>query len=1180
MGDLDFVWTPRRILMLVVGLFAFGAAYAGYAQFLGAIDGLPNLPAKYLEAVDGPLPPLTFNESPTIQRLKDAFGENCVEIESNYPTRLELRDQGIVFAAGRPDPIDNPSRFVRLAPFSMAQFGKPKPGQITEITTMHGDEAILELDRPIGNEREMIGGKAKIVGMELRAVPNTTARTDPRNGRIFFTNNQQTSDPNRYFVFKTPGPVHYRTAEHPDVKANPDSPHIWTSSVVEIVNRDNQPRPLRGAGLPSVPLTADEVLNGNVLADMTLGLHTPPPTITAEGLKIHLKPRDPAPPKPGAKPSGFSGIGRMVLQENVEFNLWSDGKTSFLAEPGAKPAPGAPIAVDPSFGQLAAIGGLADGSAIARRLASKSLIRIRTLGPFHYDWEKHTAKFEIAVGANPLLPNNVEVTRLSPLGGRDHLVCQLLEIEFNGPIARSAPSNPSAPPTSQFKNLRATGPSVYLSAEGDGLQAFGTALIHETDPARRMVRSTLRGAPLVAVRQGNRLVTGTAATPTAPASTGQLVLETLDPPPNSKQPKTTRIEVLGPGKVDLFDEVTKTNTMTASWSRSLNQTREPVGGKDCDLLVFDGDGRFSDPKTGFDLKADTLKLWLESGAKGAGESAKPARVQGIGHVQGRSDDTIIRDTDLFNAFFVDVAKPIGVAASTVPTPAPLPPPSPNPPKGLPFAEPVAKVRVEPPKKKPLELSARLVEVRIARSPLPAGPKEKPGVRQELDTARCEGRVVAHRDAADVGQPNALHIEGDTLNIDHLPAGHAMKVVGTLAKPAFVQFEETTITGPDVDVNQPNNAVVVKGPGRLRMPSATDLAGTPLAEKSDMQVDWQQGMTFKGELRTAEFTGLVQAVQTPPERKPNTSAKSPINAGTWQRSYVICHRLSVVFDRPVYFNTMKRTANAPAPARPGESKEAAKIERVLCEPQPEDDAEKNAARPANYVYFADETIDRKTGKHTKAQRITAKFLDVQVQEARTLIHATGPGETRTLQMGAKEQTTTPGAPAAAPAANAKAEEEMKLTIVRFAERLQIEDKKQIFSKAVFTSNVRVFHIPTDQLDLSVQEHAAPARSMVLKCTDTMTATEYRAKAGQEERRTLEAVGDARLRTDDYDGVGHVVKYDGNLVILEAFGDGQATLYRRQGGVGREKDYKSGNPLTYNTKTGQVSGAESSGGTFSK
>jgi hypothetical protein len=278
--------------------------------------------------------------------------------------------------------------------------------------------------------------------------------------------------------------------------------------------------------------------------------------------------------------------------------------------------------------------------------------------------------------------------------------------------------------------------------------------------------------------------------------------------------------------------------------------------------------------------------------------------------------------------------------------------------------------------------------------------------------------------------------------------------------------------------------------------------------------------------------------------------------------------------------VKQSANAPVVARDASKKDGAKIERILCEPQPEDDAEKGQVQPANYVYYADETVDRKSGKYVKAQRITAKFLDVQVQETRTLIHATGPGETRTLQLGSKDAQPQPATPGTTPPPASKSEEEMKLTVVRFAERLQIEDKKQIFSKAVFTSNVRVFHIPTEQLELDVQEHASPARSMVLKCTETMTATSYANKAGKEERRTLEAVGDARVRTDDYDGVGHVVKYDGNLVILEAYGDGQATLYRRQGSVGREKDYKSGNPLTYNTKTGQVSGSESSGGTFSK
>ncbi|QEL13955.1 hypothetical protein [Limnoglobus roseus] len=1194
------MWTPRRILMLVIGLFAFGTAYTGYAQIFGAIDGLPNLPAKYLDAVDTPAPPIIFHESPTILRLKEAFGQNCVEIESSYPTRLELRDEGIVFAAGRPDPIDNPSRFVRLAPFSMAQFGKPKDGEVTEVTTMHGDEAIIELDKPIGNEREMLIGKAKIIGFELRATPNPTARTDPRNGRILITNNQQSNDPNKAFVFKTPGPLFYRTQDHPDVINNPNAPHIWTSAVVEIVNRENQPRPIRGSGLPSVPLNADDVLNGNILADMALGHHTPPPTITAEGMKIYLKPRNPAEVKPGAKSAGFAGIRELVLNENVEFNLWGDGQSSFFGDSQPKPpaAKGKPDANggDPTLGLTALGGGIIDGMAAAQRLKEKSLVRIRTLGAFYYDWGKNTARFEVSPQANPLLPNNVEVTRLSPLGGRDHLVCQLLEIEFNGPISRTPnapPKDGTKPPSSQFKNLRATGHSVYLSAETEGLQAFGTALIHETEPEKRLTRSTLRGSPLVAVRQGNRLVTGAAATQTSPAVVGQLVMESIEPPPNTKQQKTSRVEVRGVGKVDLFDEVTKTNTMTASWKESLTQLKDKVGEKECDLLVFVGDGRFTDPKTGFDLKADTLKLWLEAGQSGSKggepssmESAKPARVQGIGHVEGHSEDTIIKDTDRFNAFFQDVAKPIQQEQASTTTPAPAPAaavPPPALPTASPFLEPVVTVTVVKPKPKPMELSARQIEVRIARSPMPVKPntKEKPGVRYEIDTARCEGRVVAHQDAAEANKPDALHIVGETLNIDHLPAGHAMKVFGTDEKLAFVQFEDTTITGPDVDINQPNNTVTVKGRGQLRMPSSTDLAGTPLNEKSEMQIDWQRGMTFKGELRSAEFIGQVQAVQLPPERKPNTAAKVAISAAPWQRSYVICHRLSVQFDRPIYFNQMKRTENAPA-ARTADKdkKDEAKIERVLCEPQPEEDGGGNAARPANYVYFADETIDRKTGKHVKAQRITAKFLDVQVQDTRTVINATGPGETRTLQLGSKDAQPQPaGTPPPPP--NQKKEEEMKLTVVRFAERLVIEDKKQIFQKAVFTSNIRVFHIPTLELDLDVPEHLTPPRSLVLKCTDTLTTTVYQNASGTEDRRTMEAVGDARVRTDDYDGVGHIVKYDGNLITLEAYGDGQATIYQRKGtGVGREKNYKSGNPLIYNLKTGQISGNESSGGTFSK
>ena len=173
----------------------------------------------------------------------------------------------------------------------------------------------------------------------------------------------------------------------------------------------------------------------------------------------------------------------------------------------------------------------------------------------------------------------------------------------------------------------------------------------------------------------------------------------------------------------------------------------------------------------------------------------------------------------------------------------------------------------------MRLSARKIDARIARSPVPSTAKDanaKPGYRYEIDKAECQDRVVVHQDAVDPKKsPNGTHITGVRLLLDQLPTGHVLKVYGTDQKLAFVQFEDTTIQGPDVDIHQPDNKVVVKGRGTLKMPSSTDLAGTPLGEKSEMIVNWETSMNFRGELRSAEFIGQVVAKQLPPERKPDT-----------------------------------------------------------------------------------------------------------------------------------------------------------------------------------------------------------------------------------------------------------------------------------------------------------------------
>ena len=139
--------TPRRILLLVGGLAAFGVAYFIYARFFGSVDGLPVLPPRLLAVSEGTVLPPERPTLPTIEMLKTAFGVDAPETESvNYPTQLEFRqiDSSIVVAAGSP-PGDPDSNRVPLSPFSVAVFRKPRPehlrqpGEAQEISTIHAD---------------------------------------------------------------------------------------------------------------------------------------------------------------------------------------------------------------------------------------------------------------------------------------------------------------------------------------------------------------------------------------------------------------------------------------------------------------------------------------------------------------------------------------------------------------------------------------------------------------------------------------------------------------------------------------------------------------------------------------------------------------------------------------------------------------------------------------------------------------------------------------------------------------------------------------------------------------------------------------------------------------------------------------------------------------------------------
>jgi hypothetical protein len=1159
------VWTPRRILILLSALLGFGLVYVAYSKFLGRFDGLPTLPVKFLEADDKPVPEFAPVESPTIARLREAFGDNCPEMGAAYPTRLEIRESGIVFAAGMPQIGSEPSRFVRLAPLSVATFGKPRPaadratGEVNEINTLHSDEGILEFDRPIASDRDMLTGKAKLIGIEFRSNPDPHTN-DPRNGRIVLSTNQRTSDPGRFLVVKSPGPLFYRTPDHPD-SANVTLPNIWTNGPVEIVNRDNLPRPLRGISLPAVPVPSDDSLSGGTVADMIAGLHTPPPTVTATGLRIFMNRSSPTQPaksvgkkSPGA--GGYSGIREMILNEQVVFSLWIDSAAGF---PGSEPksGPKSPPVNDPSIAMTALVGSAFDAKSMSDRMKAKSLLRVRTLGPFQYDMAKNVAVFNIAPKTDPLASNTIEVNRFHAAGGRDVLVCQKLEIEFLGNAAGKSSNAGLA-----FKKLSATGSYVLLSAATEAMQASGTAIIYETDPATRTTRTTLHGSPLSATRGKSVMLAG------APNISATFAFTTIEPPPNSTASKITLMAVNGPGRFDMPGDTPGDAGQSATWAKSLEQSRESIGGIPLDRLTFDGDAVFADARGSVRLKGDVLKLWLRSGEANPASAASPANAKptphmlhALGHVEGQSEDALIEKTDFLTVLFRDVARPVESSLppkvnASVPGPLVSPP----------LVEPVT-ASLDKPKPKPVRLSARKIDVTLHRMPPTAADAAS---QYEMSEARCDDRVAVFQEANDPKRfAVGLDIAAATLLLKKRANGHEMTVLGTASTLAKVRFENTTISGPSVAIDQPNNRVSVDGGGWLRMPSSSSLNGSAVAGKSEMTIHWTSRMKFHGERQWAEFVGQVQATQAPVEG----AAPQPMIT----TSNVACHEMNVTFDRPIYFNQLKRKETKSA----GDSD--AKVKRVVCTPAAEDGD--GIVKPAtNLVLFREESIDRVTKKTVKATQVEAKLLEVNVVEGVSLIDATGPGTTRILQVGDKDNPQ-PGVAANGPVngtltSNAKPEQELKLTHVRFNGRLNLKDQKGILQTAVFRDTVRVVQMPSETLLATVDDAAPlPPRSIFLKCNDILTVASYKAKTTSgEEVRTLEAVDGAEVKTDDYIGMGHKIKYDGEKVTLEGYGDGQATLYRRQRSFDGQ-DYKSGNPLIYNTRTGQVSGAQSSGGQFS-
>ncbi len=1153
--------TPRRVMLMVLGLLGTLGGYAVYAYFLGSINGLPPLPIAFLESRD---PTAKVSAPPEVnrqQRIIAAFGSGCPELR--YPVYLEIRAKGLLLAADRYSVTDDGQ--LQFSHFSLAIFGKVKPGQeYPEINTIHADKAFVEFDQPVGSLADL--SSRKIVGARLESDKKLHLRSaDDRVGLIHIQNNRRSVSKADDLVLRTPGPIDYRAEPTPEYPGGPLPPHLWTESVVKIVDRQNLPRKASEA-LDHLPETdLDRARHPGVIREILNGERAPLPTIIAQELRVFLEQASDAEPssRPTPKqprPGSITGVARIDFASNVHMNLWVDEQSDFLAGGNSNP-PKQKAKLPPN-----------DDS------SDKVLIQIETRGAFHYDLDSDKARFEIAPESDPLIPNHVVVTRHVSSNQQDVLGCEILELQFNRKAkdqstAKRTPSatavaNPKGPPpgdpqhnpvTVQIDWAHAWGKSITIGSDTDQLQAWGNDLYYDA----RTKRTTLSGnseKPIVAIKDGNLI------------EARQLVLNGMD------NPDQATARAIGPVQIhiDLIDAATRRYAREARCSDSLIFRRDPKAGPGVDRLEFVGNAEFIDRPGEQQMAAEEITVWLlPSGAstKPSEQEARklvrknpdtsnsltssgrrPSRVLAVGKVKLDAPDLKIKQAKHLNVVFRDVPEdempPEDEHLQTEPLLGWQPP-------GKPLGKPRVNFGWDAPSEPIGSHSPVVRQVWLAAPPepapelipLPIGPEpplevvatqieahlKRHGKRHALDTVVCDHQVQVHQDPTD-DQPRGIDITGNHLRLTQDLTGNLLDVHGTPEKDAFLRFEKIALVGQAIHVDQRNNYARVKGRGSMDLESNADLQGNQLTSPTTINIAWKDAMEFNGSEQWAFFEGEVQAVQ--------------------QETRLLCETMHVTMDKPVWFNQSRGSA-----AKQGKPKESPKIDLVLCDQQPADGVKDKRVQPVSLI---EKRFDE-NGQLLAYQRIEGPWL--KLDNLKKELWATGPGTVRILQRGDQnlagrsDQPKKPN-PQGGRSAN------LKFTWVRYNGQMRANDQTR---SATFTGHTEVLHMPGDdpELDTDAARQRVPEGGMWLRCADTLEVSTREGIHGHQWHE-MKAKGNAGVRAPDFFGNAEVVKYDESkdAVTFEGTSDHPAKITRQRPGT--RGDVIKGNRIKYYRRTGEYEG----------
>jgi lipopolysaccharide export system protein LptA len=794
------VWTPKRLLLLVLGLIVFISAYAVYAYFLGGIDGLAALPED-LWPPTGPvqeIEPIPARENEADRRLRLAFGEAQPELDRTI--KLEVRAHGLVLAADQLT-IESDGR-VKLNPFSLAIFAKDGgDGKFPEINTIQSHIAYLTFDQPISNPTDM--GNRKIIGGELI-------------GDVTLIHNRRTPEKNDDLSLRTPGPVYYNESQH----------RIWTDKVVMLEDTQSKPRPTK---------------------------------VNAEGMDLHLTPdavavargSRPAQAARKPRPEGMPPVSRVVLKSNVHMYLWVDARSGFLGPAGAaaakEPVPGAADESDPPPATPAAG-------------PEKIQLVIHTLGPFTYDVAKEHARFDIAQQPGPH-PDHVTVSRVQELGQGnqfDQLVCDHLELQFRrkNPGSRRPGTGPGPAHRAvglEIEQAHAWGASVTLVSDLENLEATGNDLVYTAPTPASGAQTLLKGDPMVAAKDGNKIHARELRLLGADPKGGVQRATALGPGRIDLLDRTT-------GKWPRRARWQQELISTKEGAYDLLTLKGAAGFEDDEHgqhLQADTLKVWLEPAA-----APSAASAARAPAEGEAQRRRPHHLEATGHVTARSPDLRVHDSERLVIWFRNTP-PLGELPVALPRPAevgspaapgtrhlaakpagPGAPPGPAaPPRSL-----AGRAEAVPGKaKRPLDLSARAIEAYVLRA----------GQKNELEKIWCEGTVRVRQEPA-VPEDRGVDIRGDTLELTRFAEGNVLVVTGEPTQPAQVQLNKLTILGPEVTIDQKENTATVNGVGSMRLPSTSNFEGGKLAQPVELTVHWNKDMFFNGQ--HAVFSGGIQAEQ--------------------------------------------------------------------------------------------------------------------------------------------------------------------------------------------------------------------------------------------------------------------------------------------------------------------------------